>query len=85
MATLKLFSVFDKQVGAYMPMFPARTRGEALRMVEDAVRDPNGQFAKHLPDYTLYEIGTFDDGPGLFVQDANGPVLVVHLTEFAPQ
>lgn len=82
MAVLKFYSVYDKPVGAYMPMFPARARGEAIRMVEDAARDPNGQFAKHLTDYTLYEIGQFDDGTGVFTQDPNGPVLMLHLSEF---
>lgn len=80
---MKLFSVYDKAVGAYMPMFPARVRGEAMRMVEDAARDPQGQFAKHLLDYVLYEIGEFDEGTGRFAQSDDHPQMIVHLSEFA--
>lgn len=78
---MKLYSVYDKQVSAYMPMFPARARGEALRMVTDAATNPEGQFAKHLQDYVLYEIGEFLDDSGRIVQSDDHPVMVCPLAE----
>lgn len=75
------FSVFDRAVGAFMPLFPARTKGEAVRMVSDAVADPSGQFAKHLTDYTLFEVGTWDDRTGKFVQDNSHPERIIELLE----
>ena len=78
---MMLFSVFDKKVGAFMPMFPARAKGEAIRMVSDAAADPQGQFIKHLEDYSLFQIGEFDDRSGKFVQGNEYPLQLVELLE----
>lgn len=58
---VKVFSVFDSKVGAFQQPFFARTAGEALRMFENAVRDSNSGFHAHPGDYSLFEIGSFDD------------------------
>jgi hypothetical protein len=58
------FSVYDSKVGSYLPTFPARSRGEALRMFETAANDKDHQFHKYASDYTLFELGSFDDLTG---------------------
>lgn len=63
----KLFAVFDAKVGAYLPPFCAAAPGQAARMFGDAVRDGQSAFSKHPEDYTLFMLGTFDDGTGDFV------------------
>lgn len=68
---LQIFSVFDSKVGAYLPPIFMRSRGEALRMFEAAVRDGNHDFAKFSSDYTLFHLGSFDDSTGL-VETFNG-------------
>ena len=78
---MKLYSVFDKQVSAFMPLFPARARGEAIRMVTDAALAENGQFSKHLADYDLYEIGVWDDSVGRVIQEAEHPLRLFPLLE----
>ena len=35
--------------------------GQAMRAFEDTVNDVTTQFGKHPEDFTLFEIGTFDD------------------------
>lgn len=55
------FSVYDSKVGSYLPTFAARSRGEAIRMFETAANDVQHQFHKYASDYTLFEIGSFDD------------------------
>lgn len=59
-------SVLDKQVGAYLPPFFVRTKGEAVRSFMDAVKDPKHQFARHPDDYVLFQCGEFEDGTGIF-------------------
>lgn len=58
------FSVYDRKVEAFLPIFFARSKGEALRSLGDAATDPNHQFAKHAADYILYQVCVFDDQTG---------------------
>ena len=62
---LEVFSVHDAAVGAFLPPFFARSRGEAIRTFEDAARDTN-RFGTHSKDFALYFIGTWSDENGLF-------------------
>nr|AVQ10195.1 DNA binding protein VP5 [Gokushovirinae environmental samples] len=61
------FSVRDDAVGAFLPPFFVRSKGEAIRSFTDAVADPGHQFARHKPHYILYAIGFFDDAGGVFI------------------
>ncbi|QCQ84714.1 nonstructural protein [Blackfly microvirus SF02] len=67
MAKVQIYSVFDGAVSAYIQPFYARTKGEAIRMFSQAVNDPQSQLAKHYLDYTMFYLGEFDDGSGLFL------------------
>lgn len=64
-----MFSVLDKAVGAYMPPFFCRSKGEGVRQFTDAVNEQNSPFARHLADFELYSIGYFDQGSGLVTTD----------------
>lgn len=58
------FAVHDKAVGAFLPVFFARSKGEAIRSFTTAATQQDHQFAKNAGDYTLYYIGQFDDANG---------------------
>ena len=58
---LKIFSVFDSKAEAFLPPFFAGTKGQAIRSFSDAVQDSGHAFSKHCSDYTLFELGLFDD------------------------
>lgn len=62
---LKIFAVHDSAVMAYMQPFFLRARGEAIRAFEGLVNDPNTAVNKKPSDYTLFELGEFDDSKGL--------------------
>ncbi|QCQ84772.1 nonstructural protein [Blackfly microvirus SF02] len=64
MAKLLLCTVFDSKVGSFAPTFCCKSRGEAIRSFEDAVRDPKMPFAAHPADYALFAVGEFDDLSG---------------------
>ena len=57
-------SIFDKATHAYMRPFQAQAVGQAIRMFEDLVRDPQTEVGKHREDYTLFHIGYFHDNSG---------------------
>lgn len=63
---LNMFSVRDNAVGAYLPPFFCRAKGEALRMFTESVNDDKHQFAKFASDYTLVYLGTWDDASGVY-------------------
>lgn len=65
MLQLKAFAIFDKKAIAYrFPHFYHQV-GQAIRAFEDAVNDPQTEFAKHPSDFVLCQIGEFDDQSGI--------------------
>lgn len=65
---LKVFSVYDSKVQAYMQPFYAVTVGAASRSFADACLDESSQMAKHPEDYTFFQVGEFDDSTGVFLE-----------------
>lgn len=62
---LKVFAVLDVKVAAYLQPFFMRTAGEAVRAFTGAVNSPETQFGKNPEDYSLFELGEFNDMNGL--------------------
>lgn len=62
----EVYSVLDKAIGAFLPPFVCRSRGEALRSFMDACSDGKHQFTAHPDDFVLYQLGRWDDNNGLF-------------------
>lgn len=63
---LKIFAVYDAAIGAYMAPHFLHSRGQALRAFLDMASDPNSQIGKHSADFTLFELGEYDDSNGSF-------------------
>jgi len=57
----KIFSIFDGKALAYLPPFYLAETAMAVRVFGDCVNSNDHQFGKHPGDYTLFELGTFDD------------------------
>ncbi len=64
--TEKVFTVYDSKIEAFLPPWHARTSGEAIRQFTDAAMDTKTQFSRHPSDFTLFEIGSFDNLTGTF-------------------
>lgn len=67
---LKIFSIYDTKAEAYNQPFFMTTIGQATRAFADEANNPNSNLSKHPEDYTLFEIGVFDD------EDASVSMLV---------
>lgn len=76
---IKMFSVFDSAIGAYMTPFFSQSQGAAIRSLGDAANDPSHPFHKHSLDFTLFELGEFDDNSGEFV--ATPPIRIIACVE----
>lgn len=61
---LTLFTIFDSKAEAYLQPYFSLNTGTGTRAFESAVQDPTTEFARHPADYTLFEIGTFDQAKG---------------------
>jgi len=81
---LKVFTVYDSKVGAYLPPMFLRSTGEALRAFEAAVNSSDHQFCKHAEDFTMFEIGDWDDQKCIFILKAT-PVSLGVAIEFLKQ
>lgn len=62
---LKVFAVHDSKVGAYLQPFFQRSKGEALRSWEGVCNDGQSAMSKFPADFTLFEIGEYDDSTGV--------------------
>lgn len=58
----KAFSIYDSKAAAYMIPFFEANHAVAIRAFTDAAMKEGHAFAIHAADYTLFEIGTFDEG-----------------------
>lgn len=66
-----LFSILDGKSGVYNDTFTAISRGVALRLFTDLVNDPKTTIARHPEDYTICEVGTFEDTTGILESHVN--------------
>lgn len=81
---LKIFSVYDSKVGAYLPPMFLRSKGEALRAFAAAAQSSEHQFCKYASDFTLFELGSFDDEKCKFTLNST-PISLGVAIEFVRQ
>ncbi len=55
-----MFAIYDAKTEAYLQPFFLPTVGSATRAFETACNDSNTQFFNNPEDYTLFQIGEFD-------------------------
>jgi hypothetical protein len=57
----KTFTVYDSKTEAYLQPFFVNSKGAAIRSFSDASNEPGHQFNKYPEDFTLFELGEYDD------------------------
>jgi hypothetical protein len=67
-------------VEAYLQPFFSVNRGTAIRSLTVVVNDENHEFAKHASDYSLWELGYFDDSNGVLTPNSD-PNRILNLSE----
>lgn len=63
---LMIYSVFDSKISAFMNPIFLRNSGEAIRVFESAVLDEKHDFHRYASDFTLFELGSWDDQSAKF-------------------
>lgn len=57
----KVFSIYDSKAEIFRQPFMSPTAGTAIRDFELAVNEKDSMLNKYPADYTLFEIGVWDD------------------------
>jgi len=65
MAPKHMFSVYDSKATAYCVPFASVNLSTALRDFAFAANDPSSEINRHPLDYSLFQIGLFDDETGV--------------------
>lgn len=63
----KVFAIRDIKAEAFDKPFFLSTVGQAVRAFSDEVERSDSMLHKHPDDYTLFELGEYDDSFGTFV------------------
>jgi len=61
----KIFAIYDQKAYAYLPPFTLPRTEMAERTFQDCVNSPDHAFGRNPADYTLIELGTYDDNKAL--------------------
>lgn len=69
-------AVRDSAVNAFIRPFFVPAVGAAMRGFADEVNRADSEMCKHPDDYELYELGSFDDETGRFLNWEDGPRLI---------
>lgn len=68
------YSIYDSKAEAFLPPFLAANIATAKRLVLQAAVDPTHQFHQFAADYTLFEVGEWDENEGLLLPHDRGNV-----------
>jgi len=60
----QVIAVQDIKVGAFSKPVAVPTDGAGVRAFQDAVNDPSTEYNKHPEDYSIFNLGTFNDQTG---------------------
>jgi len=58
---LTVCAIYDTAISTWLPPLYFRNKGEALRWFADTANNSDSKLAKHPGDYTLFDVGTWDD------------------------
>lgn len=61
---IKIFTVYDSKAEAFTTPTFAPTTAAGMRMFESACNEEGSSFHRYSGDYTLFEIGDFDEHSG---------------------
>lgn len=78
---MKIFSIHDSKAEAYLPPIYFKTAAEAIRAFSTACEDSNSNFYKYPHDFTLVELGEFDE-PTASIATHNIPRILSNASEF---
>ena len=77
---LKIYGIYDSAAAAYLPPFFTHNEQLATRSFIDSANNPESTFGRHPADFTLFELGNFDDQAGEFELN-HAPIRIANALE----
>lgn len=74
-----MFAVYDSKAEAFYAPFPSEKRQMAVRWFSELVNDETQLFGKHPEDFTLFEVGEFEDADGQMIPRSTPAAVVTAL------
>lgn len=59
------YAVYDRKAEMFSPPFLEVKDGTAIRAIQDAIASKDHPFAKYPEDFSLHQLGVFDDETGV--------------------
>lgn len=73
---MRIYAVYDDKARVYgTPQFML-TDGIAIRTLADVVKEPSSMIAKHPEDFSMYELGSYDEASGKITPLENPAFLI---------
>lgn len=79
----RIFAVYDAKAAAFLRPFFERSVGTATRAFEVVVKDETHQFGMHPEDYSLHQLGEWDEFTGAI--KTHEPLHIIGALEIASQ
>lgn len=61
-----VFAIYDSGISTWLTPLYFRNKGEAIRWWAEVCNNPEAKISKHPADYTLFEVGTWNDDNNSF-------------------
>lgn len=74
------YTLYDSKALTYSPPFYATAHGQAVRLTMDIANDLNTTVGRHPADFTLFQIGMFNDATGTLLPASERE----HITDVLP-
>jgi hypothetical protein len=81
---MKIYCVYDCKVEAFGTPFFFKTKGEAIRGFSEIANDIKTQIGKYPADFTLFEMGDYDEQKGKF-NIYSAPISLATAIEFVKE
>lgn len=78
---IKVFALNDSKLGEFGQPFFFQHHGQAVRFLQDLVKDGKNTVAQHPEDFRLYCLGTFTPSTGTF-ENLTAPEYLAKASDF---
>ena len=72
---VNLYAVYDTATGIYDGPIPGQSDGQMIRKFSDMAVNAETEIGKHPEDFTLFRMGTWNDGTGELVDNTNDKLI----------
>lgn len=79
---MKIFALNDSKLGEFGQPFFFQASGQAVRFLQDLVRDNKTSISQHPEDFRLYLLGEYDPRTGQF-SNLSAPEYLSKATDFS--